>query len=49
MITQLTDEPDGAGVHSVTKTPDSQLIVYVTANKIKALDTVNNTTTLLYE
>ena len=49
LITQLTDEPGGAGVHSVTKTADSQLIVYVTENKMKALDTVNNTTTLLYE
>ncbi len=36
VITQLTDEPDSVG--SVTKTPDSALVVYKTGNQIKKLD-----------
>jgi oligogalacturonide lyase len=56
-IEQLTDEPEGspggeshAGpVGSVTKTPDSQLIVYRTGDRIKKLDTRTGETLVLYE
>jgi oligogalacturonide lyase len=56
-ITQLTDEPKaGPGgeshagpVGSVTKTPDSQIVVYRTGNKIKKLDSMTGQTTILYE
>ncbi len=45
---QLTDEPGGVG--SVTKTPDSQLVVYGTGGKtIKCLDTVSGQATTVYE
>jgi len=46
-ITQLTDEPDGV-VH-VTKTPDSQIIVYITGQRVRALDTATGITTTIYE
>lgn len=46
-ITQLTDEPDG--VHSVTKTPDSRIIVYITGNRVRALDTTTGVTVTIYE
>ena len=56
-ITQLTDEPKaGQGgeshagpVGSVTKTSDSQIIVYRTGNKIKRLDPTTGQTIVLYE
>ncbi len=47
LITQLTDEP--RRVNSVTKTPDSRLIVYVTGNQIKALDARTGESTVVYE
>jgi oligogalacturonide lyase len=47
VITQLTDEPEGVG--SVTKTPDSQLIVYISGNRVRALDTTSGVTTTVYE
>lgn len=46
-ITQLTDEDQPVG--SVTKTPDSELIAYLTAGKVKLLNTRTGKTTLLYE
>lgn len=46
-ITQLTDEDHPIG--SVTKTPDSELIAYLTAGKVKLLDTRTGKTTVLYE
>lgn len=52
-VEQLTDEPQP--VSSVTKTPDSRYIVYVTGserrrgNTIKALDTQTGVITVLYE
>ena len=46
-IVQLTDETES--ISSVTKTPDSQLIVYSVGNKIKKLDTENGKVTLVYE
>ena len=46
-VVQLTDEAQG--VHSVTKTPDSRLIVYAVAQTIKALDTDTGETTTVYE
>ena len=56
-ITQITDEPrssmggeDHAGpVQSVTKTPDSEIIVYKTGNKIRKLDARSGETITLYE
>ena len=46
-IVQLTDET--ASIHGVTKTPDSQIVVYVAGGKvIKKLDTVTGATTVLY-
>ena len=46
-IVQMTDEPDSVG--SVTKTPDSQIVVYKTGNQIKKLDTATGRTTIIYE
>jgi oligogalacturonide lyase len=47
VVTQLTDEP--LGVHSVTKTPDSRMIVYITGRQVRALDAATGATTTLYE
>ena len=46
-IVQLTDE--ASAVSSVTKTPDSQIVVYVTGSAIKALDTRTRAITTIYE
>ncbi len=46
-IVQLTDEPEG--VSSVTKTPDSQIIVYITGRCVRACDTTTGTITTIYE
>ena len=46
-ICQLTDETDSIG--SVTKTPEGQLIVYVSGNKIRKLDTESGEISTLYE
>ncbi len=46
-IVQLTDEPTSVG--SVTKTPDSQIVVYATNGQLKKLDTVSGQTIVLYE
>lgn len=46
-ITQLTDEDQPVG--SVTKTPDSELIAYLTAGKVKLLNTRTGKITVLYE
>ncbi|HWQ14903.1 MAG TPA: oligogalacturonate lyase family protein [Roseiflexaceae bacterium] len=46
-ITQLTDEPLGVG--SVTKTPDSRTVVYITGRQVRALDTVSGETRTIYE
>jgi oligogalacturonide lyase len=46
-IVQLTDEPTSVG--SVTKTPDSRLIVYAAGGKLKALDTQTGKTTTVYQ
>jgi oligogalacturonide lyase len=52
-ITQLTDEAadtnDGGSIHSVTKTPDGEIVVYRSGNKIKKLDTTNGKISTLYE
>jgi oligogalacturonide lyase len=45
-IVQLTDEPTPIG--SVTKTPDSRLVVYTTGNQIRKLDTENGEISTLY-
>jgi oligogalacturonide lyase len=46
-VVQLTDEAQG--VHNVTKTPDSHLVVYAVGQTIKALDTEAGETTTIYE
>lgn len=46
-ITQLTDEPRGVG--SVTKTPDSALIVYISGRQVRALDTATGQVRTIYE
>ena len=46
-MVQLTDEAQG--VHNVTKTPDSRLVVYAVEQTIKALDTATGETTTVYE
>ena len=54
-MVQLTDEPmqtaddDSGSIHSVTKTPDSRIIVYRTGNKIKKLDAGTGENGVLYE
>lgn len=45
-MVQLTDEPDG--VTRCTKSPDSQLIVYVVGNRIKKLNTATGLSEVLY-
>jgi len=47
LITQLTDESRSVG--GVTKTPDSQLIVYTVGNQIKLLDTATGAIPVVYE
>ena len=46
-VVQLTDE--APGVHNVTKTPDSRLIVYAVGQTIKVLDTATGETITVYE
>ena len=46
-MVQLTDEPQPVG--SVTKTPDSQIVVYVSGRQIKSLELASGKTTVLYE
>jgi oligogalacturonide lyase len=46
-IVQLTDEAEG--VRSVTKTRDSRVVVYVTCNQLKKLDTQTGETLVVYE
>jgi oligogalacturonide lyase len=46
-IVQLTDEP--APIGSVTKTPDSRIVVYTTGNTIKRLDTATGALDVVYE
>jgi oligogalacturonide lyase len=54
-IVQLTDESprtggdDSGSIHSVTKTPDSRLIVYRTGATIKAMDGDTGQSSILYE
>lgn len=46
-MVQLTDEPQAVG--SITKTPDSALIVYRTGNSVRKLDTETGKITTVYE
>ncbi|MBN2004503.1 MAG: PD40 domain-containing protein [Anaerolineae bacterium] len=46
VITQLSDEPVGA--HHVTKTPGSEIIVYVSGHQIKSLNPETGKATVLY-
>jgi oligogalacturonide lyase len=45
-ITQLTDEPHG--IASVTKTPDSRVVVYITDRQVRALDTATGVVQTIY-
>ncbi len=51
---QLTDEPvrttgdDTGTIHSITKTPDSEIVVYRTGNCIKKLDTKTGAISVVY-
>ncbi|MBI5032180.1 MAG: PD40 domain-containing protein [Chloroflexi bacterium] len=53
-IVQLTDESsasandENGSLHSVTKTPDSRVVVYRTGDHIKKLDTVTGENSILY-
>lgn len=53
-IVQLTDEAaqgtgdENGSIHSVTKTPDSQIVVYRTANLIKQLDPATGALSVVY-
>jgi oligogalacturonide lyase len=57
LITQLTDEPPASGggeshagpVQSVTKTPDSEIIVYKTGEKIRKLEPCSGEIITLYQ
>ncbi|MDZ4719322.1 MAG: oligogalacturonate lyase family protein [Roseiflexaceae bacterium] len=46
IITQLTDEPHG--IASVTKTPDSQIVVYITDRQVRALHTATRVVQTIY-
>lgn len=46
LITQLTDEPHG--ISNVTKTPDSQIVVYMTDRQVRALDTTTGIARTIY-
>jgi len=46
-IVQLTDEAEG--IRSVTKTRDSRVVVYVTGDQLKKLDTQTGETLVVYE
>ncbi|KIL52123.1 oligogalacturonate lyase family protein [Jeotgalibacillus soli] len=48
-MTQLTDEEKGIAPGLHTKTPDSELVVYVTGNQIKTLDTKTLRSKIIYE
>ncbi|OGO33703.1 MAG: hypothetical protein A2Z03_11395 [Chloroflexi bacterium RBG_16_56_8] len=54
-IVQLTDEraqsigDDSGSIHSVTKSPDSRIIVYRTGDKIKMLDTDTGAFSVVYQ
>lgn len=47
-ILQLTDEARGIEIHRHTKTPDSEIVVYVTGNQLKKLMTKTGQCDLLY-
>ncbi|MBC8078033.1 MAG: hypothetical protein H7Y32_18285, partial [Chloroflexales bacterium] len=46
LITQLTDEPQSIG--SVTKTPDSRIVAYITGNEVRTLDTASGEARTIY-
>lgn len=47
IITQVTDEKDG--VKRCTKTPDSEILVYVSGNKLKKFNTKTGKVEIVYE
>lgn len=47
VITQLSDEPNG--ISSVTKTPDSKIVVFISGKQVRALDTITGETRTIYE
>lgn len=48
-IIQLTDETEGISPGTHTKTPDSEIVVYVTGNVIKKLNTRTSEISVVYE
>lgn len=48
-IIQLTDEPRGIDIHYHTKTPDSEMVVYVAGNQLKKLVTKTGQCEALYQ
>ncbi|RBW69725.1 oligogalacturonate lyase family protein [Bacillus taeanensis] len=49
LIQQLTNEKEGIAPSYHTKTPESDLVVYVSGNKVKKLDTKTLEATVIYE
>jgi oligogalacturonide lyase len=49
VMTQITEEAIGIGNNCHTKTPDSEIIVYVTGNQLKKVNTRTGHTEVLYE
>ena len=49
IMEQLTDEPVTVNTNRVTKTPDSQIVVYTTGNTIKKLDMETGKISVVYE
>ena len=49
IITQMTAEPEGIMPSGHTKTPDSEIAVYVTGSKIKKMNTKTLTSTVIFE
>ena len=49
IMTQITDEKEGIIQNAHTKTPDSEILVYITGNKIKKVETKTLKTEVIYE
>lgn len=48
-IIQVTNELNGVGVHLHTKTPDGEILVYITGSQLKKVNTRTGQTVILYE
>lgn len=49
LITQITDEKGGINLHSHTKTPESDILIYSVDNKIKKVNTKTGQIDVIYE